>query len=65
MQEEVCIAQFVQCRSEGCEEIFGKIANESHRVGDDHFTAMRKMQSAACGVERFKDAWGRAHHTVR
>ena len=28
MQEEVGIAQFVQCRSEGCEEIFGKVANK-------------------------------------
>lgn len=55
MQEEIGIAQFIQCRSEGCEEIFGQISDKPHRIGDDHFTAMRKMQSAACGVERFKD----------
>ncbi len=65
MQEEVGITQFVQCRSEGCEEIFGQVANKSHRVGDDDFPAMRKMQSAARGIERFKDARGRAHLTVR
>ena len=65
MQEEVGITQFVQCRSEGGEEIFGQVANKPHRVGDDDFPAMRKMQSAARGVERFKDARGCAHLTVR
>ena len=65
MQEQVGIAQFVQCRSEGCEEIFGQVANKPHRIGDDDFPAMRKTQSAARGVERFKDAWGRTNLTVR
>jgi hypothetical protein len=54
MQEEVGIAHFVQCCSEGCEEVFGQVANKSYRVGENDFTAMRKMQSAARGVQRFK-----------
>ena len=65
MQEEVGIAQFVQCRSEGCKEIFGKVADKPHRIGDNDFPAMRKTQSTAGGIERFKDAWGRTHLTLR
>ena len=64
MQEEIGIAHLVQCRSEGCEEIFGQIANKSHRVGEDDFTAMREMQPAARGIERFKYARGGAHLTL-
>lgn len=65
MQEEIGIAQLVQCRSKGCEEIFRQVANKPHRIGDDHFTALGKMQSAARGVECFEDTWGRAHLTIR
>ena len=64
MQEEVGIAQFVQCRSEGCEEVFRKVANKSHCVGDDDLAAMREMQPAARGVERFEYAWGGAYLTL-
>ena len=42
MQEEVGIAQFLQCRSERGEEILWKVANKAYRVGDDDFPAMRK-----------------------
>jgi hypothetical protein len=65
MQEEVGIAQFVQCRSEGCEEIFGQVANKPHRIGDDHFAALWKMQSPACRIERFENPWSRTYLTVR
>ena len=64
MEKEVGIAQFVQCRSECSEEIFRKVANKSHRVSDDHFTAKRETQSAAGGIERFKHAWGRTDLTI-
>src|SRR5688572_25325070 len=65
VQEEIGIAHFVQCRSEGCKEIFWQVANKSHRVGDDDLTAMWKIQSTARGIERFKHAWSRAHLTFR
>ena len=54
MQEQVGITHFIQCRSERSEEVFGQVVNKSHCVGDDDFTTVRQMQSAACGIERFK-----------
>jgi hypothetical protein len=65
MQQEIGIAQLIQCRSESCNEIFREVTDKSHRVGEDHFTAMGEMQPAARGIERFKGARRRAHLAIR
>src|SRR5262245_52690821 len=65
VQEEICVAKFFQCCAKCHQKVFGKIANEPDRVGDDDFTVVGKSKSSAGGIECFEHTVIGANAAVR
>ena len=51
VHQEVGLAHHFECRTEGLDQLMGKLPNEPHGVGDQHLLAAGRSQVAGTWVE--------------
>ena len=64
MQQDIGILQFFQGRPERADKIFGKIPDESDRIGNDDFTIMGKPQTGGWRYQVFRTGDLGGHMTI-
>ena len=55
VEDEICVGHLLEGGAKGREEVFRKVADEPHRVGDNHLAVVGKTQPPRAGIQRCEE----------